>query len=140
MMINPDKRSHLICSIKSSLARVIVFTTRVNEIPFQLRYFVCNFLTKCSDYVTFRFGGDFLACYQRLNVACNPLVSWEAQSIKSMPKRDNGDSTTFRFPLLGGVSRRNCLKEYLEDNVSLGHANDALSSQFDVYKLYFTSI
>ncbi|GFH49592.1 hypothetical protein CTEN210_06068 [Chaetoceros tenuissimus] len=72
-----------------------------------------------------------------VNVACNPLVSWEAQSITSMPKRDYGDSTTFRFPLLGGVSRRNCLKEYLEDNVSLGHATDALSSEFNVSKLYF---
>ena len=74
---------------------------------------------------------------QRDNVACNPLISWKAQSIKAMPKRDNGDSTTFRFPLLGRVSRRNCLNKYLEDNVSFEHANDALSSDFKISKLYF---
>lgn len=75
---------------------------------------------------------------ERVNAACNPFVSWKSRSIKSMPKCcDNGDSTTFRFPLLGGVSRRNCLHEYLENNVSFEHATNALSSEFNVSKLYF---
>ena len=66
---------------------------------------------------------------------CRSVFDWNAASIVDRTTDKMEDLVSFRFPLLGGISRRACVNDTIESMVSYKEAVEAFSSSQNVYKI-----